>query len=225
VLARRSTTSWAGCSGCGRHIQSALYENNVFLMAQAMMYETVTGQPSVPYSVKESPWPVYDLFDTKDGLKLFVTIVGEEQWQAFCRAFDRETWLCDPRFATGQDRVDQRGWLIPEIAEIFKQWTITDLSATLDKLDLPYAPVNKPSDLFTDRHLNASGGLADIHLPDGRSAKTPLLPISMDGQRLQNRRDPPQIGQHTREVLNEIGFSSNDVAELERSGAIAVITG
>jgi crotonobetainyl-CoA:carnitine CoA-transferase CaiB-like acyl-CoA transferase len=225
VIAIQAALAERQRTGRGRHIQSALYENNVFLMAQAMMYETVTGQPSVPYSVKDSPWPVYDLFDTSDGSKLFVTIVGEEQWQAFCGAFDRSSWLIDPRFATGQDRVDQRAWLIPEIARIFMQWTKADLSAVLEKLDLPYAPVNKPGDLFGDPHLNASGGLADIHLPDGRSARTPLLPVSMDGQRLQNRRDPPQIGQHTRDVLNEIGFSTNEVAELERSGAIATTTG
>jgi crotonobetainyl-CoA:carnitine CoA-transferase CaiB-like acyl-CoA transferase len=95
----------------------------------------------------------------------------------------------------------------------------------LERLGLPYAPVNKPGDLFTDPHLNASGGLADIHLTDGRSARTPLLPVSMDGQRLQNRRDPPQIGQDTRDVLNEIGFSLSDVADLQRSGAIAMMAG
>jgi crotonobetainyl-CoA:carnitine CoA-transferase CaiB-like acyl-CoA transferase len=225
VIAIQAALTERQRTGRGRHIQSALYENNVFLMAQAMMCEAVTGQPSVPYSVKDSPWPVYDLFDTSDGSKLFVTIVGEEQWQAFCGAFDRANWLSDPRFATGQDRVDQRSWLIPEIAKIFKQWTKADLSAALERLDLPYAPVNKPGDLFADRHLNASGGLADIHLPDGRNVKTPLLPVSMDGQRLQNRRDPPHIGQHTRDVLNEIGFSSTDIAELERSRAIAIMTG
>ena len=225
VIAIQAALAERQRTGCGRYIQSALYENNVFLMAQMMMCETVTGQPSVPYSVKDSPWPVYDLFDTSDGSKLFVTIVGEEQWQAFCRAFDRESWLGDPRFATGQDRVDQRDWLIPQIARIFRQWTKADLSAALEKLDLPYAPVNKPGDLFADPHLNASGGLADIHLPDGRGARTPLLPISMDGQRLQNRRDPPQIGQHTGDVLHEIGFSANEVAELARSGAVAMMTG
>jgi crotonobetainyl-CoA:carnitine CoA-transferase CaiB-like acyl-CoA transferase len=225
VIAIQAALAERQRTGRGRHIQSALYENNVFLMAQAMMCETVTGQPSIPYSVKDSPWPVYDLFDTGDGSKLFVTIVGEEQWQAFCGAFDRASWLRDPRLATGQDRVDQRGWLIPEIAKIFKQWTKADLSAALERLDLPYAPVNKPGDLFADPHLNASGGLADIHLPDGRSARTPLLPISMDGQRLQNRSDPPQIGQHTQDVLNEIGFSLNEIAKLARSGAVAMKTG
>jgi crotonobetainyl-CoA:carnitine CoA-transferase CaiB-like acyl-CoA transferase len=222
VIAIQAALAERQRTGRGRYIQSALYENNVFLMAQAMMYETVTGLPSVPYSIKDSPWPVYDLFDTKDGSKLFVTIVGEEQWAAFCRGFNREAWLGDPRFATGQDRVDHRDWLIPEIAGIFRQWTKADLSAALERLELPYAPVNKPGDLFADPHLNASGGLADIHLPDGRSARTPLLPVSLDGERLQNRRDPPQIGQHTSEVLSEIGFAPGDIVELERSGTIAM---
>ena len=222
VIAIQAALAERQRTGRGRYIQSALYENNVFLMAQAMMYETVTGQPSIPYSIKNSPWPVYDLFDTKDGSKLFVTIVGEEQWNAFCRAFDRENWLADPRLATGNGRVDNRSWLIPEIAKIFKQWTKTDLAAMLENLDLPCAPVNKPGDLFGDPHLNESGGLTDIALPNGRRGKTPLLPISMDGQRLPNRRDPPQIGQHTRDVLYEVGLTASDIVELERSGTIAV---
>lgn len=215
ALAERQRT------GRGRHLQSALYENNVFLMAQAMMFEVVTGQPSIPYSIKDSPWPVYDLFETKDGSKLFVTVVGEEQWEAFCRTFGREAWLADPRLSNHQGRVDHRAWLIPEIAKIFKQWAKADLAATLERLGLPYAPVNKPGDLFDDPHLNASGGLTDIRLPDGRQAKTPLLPVSLDGQRLQNRRDPPEVGEHTREVMTEIGFTSNDIAELEQSGAVS----
>jgi crotonobetainyl-CoA:carnitine CoA-transferase CaiB-like acyl-CoA transferase len=209
-------------TGRGRYIQSALYENNVFLMAQAMMAETVLGEPSIPFSVKQSPWPVYDLFDTRDGSKLFVTVVGEEQWVAFCRAFDREAWLADARFATGQGRVDHRGWLIPEIAKIFIQWDKADLAARLDQLDLPYAPVNKPGDLFDDPHLNASGGLIDIKLPDGRPARTPLLPVSMDGMRLPNRYDPPQTGEHTTAVLTELGFAPHQIEELANAGTIAV---
>ncbi len=220
VIAIQAALAERARTGRGRHIQSALYENNVFLMAQAMMYETVTGEPSIPYSVKDSPWPVYDLFDTADGSKLFVTIVGEEQWQAFCRAFEREQWLSDPRFATANGRVDHRAFLVPEIAKIFERWNKAELAARLEQLELPYAPVNKPGDLFDDPHLNASGGLADITLPDERSARTPLLPVSLDGERLQNRRDPPRIGEHTSDVMREIGFSDDDIAALAGSGVI-----
>jgi crotonobetainyl-CoA:carnitine CoA-transferase CaiB-like acyl-CoA transferase len=216
ALAERQTT------GRGRYIQSALFENNVFLMGQMMMFEAVTGTPSIPYSVKDSPWPVYDLFDTRDGSKLFVTIVGEEQWEAFCRTFGREGWLADPRLATSQGRVDQRAWMIPEIAGIFRQWPAAELAATLERLKLPFAPVNKPGDLLEDPHLSASGGLLDIRLPDGRTVKTPALPVSIDGARLANWRDPPRIGEHTREVLSEIGYAAGDIDDLAQSGVITL---
>ncbi|HEX7073037.1 MAG TPA: CaiB/BaiF CoA-transferase family protein [Hyphomicrobiaceae bacterium] len=220
VIAIQAALAERQRTGRGRYIQSALFENNVFLMGQAMMFEAVTGTPSIPYSVKDSPWPVYDLFETKDGSKLFVTIVGEEHWEAFCRTFGREQWLEDPRLATNQGRVDQRSWIIPEIASIFRQWTAAELAETLERLQLPYAPVNKPGDLFNDPHLMASGGLMDIRLPDGRTAKTPALPISVDGSRLANRRDPPQLGEHTREILTELGYNDAECVDLAQSGTI-----
>jgi crotonobetainyl-CoA:carnitine CoA-transferase CaiB-like acyl-CoA transferase len=220
VIAIQAALAERQRTGRGRYIQSALYENNVFLMAQAMMCETVTGQPSIPYSIKDSPWPVYDLFDTRDGSKLFVTIVGEEHWEAFCTTFGKDAWLSDPRLSTLQHRVDARAWVIPEIAEVFRRWPADELAATLEKLDLPFAPVNKPGDLFRDPHLLASGGLADIRMTDGRMAKTPLLPVALDGERLANLRNPPQVGEHSREVLEEIGFEPEEIRTLSESRII-----
>lgn len=80
--------------------------------------------------------------------------------------------------------------------------------------------MNKPGDLFDDPHLNQSGGLTDIRLPDGGQAKTPLLPISMDGRRLPNRYDPPGIGEHSGEILSEIGMSPNEIEALRQAGTI-----
>ncbi len=221
VIAIQAALAERQRTGRGAYIQSALFENTAFLVGQAMMSEQVTGVRSVPYSVKDSPWPVYDLFDTADGTKVHVTIVGEEQWQAFCRTFDREAWLSDERLKTSQDRVDQRSWVIPEIAAIFRRWTAEDLCATLERLELPFAPVNEPGDLIADPHLLASGGLLDLTLPDGRTAKTPALPLSMDGVRFQNLRDPPSIGAHTQEILADLGVSDAEMADLAGNGVIA----
>ncbi|CAN7375319.1 CaiB/BaiF CoA transferase family protein [Bosea sp. LjRoot237] len=204
VIAIQAALAQRERTGKGSYVQSALFENNVFLMAQAMMFESVTGERSVPWSVKESPWPVYDLFDTRSGDKIFVSIVGEEHWDGFCRAFGREAWLGDPRLATSQGRVDNRSWIIPEIAALIAEHDIAELSPVLERLGLPFAPVNTPGDLFDDPHLNASGGLLELTLNDGRRVKTPALPLTFDGQRLKKRRDPPAIGQHTREVLAEL---------------------
>ncbi len=220
VIAIQAALAERERTGRGTYIQSALFENNVFLMGQAMMFESVTGEKSQPWSVKNAPWPVYDLFDTKDGTKIFVSIVGEEQWQGFCRAFGREIWLSDPRLATSQGRVDNRGWMIPEIADIFKGWHVKVLSSELEKHGLPFAPVNTPSDLFDDPHLLASGGLLDIQMPDGRHAMTPALPLSIDGHRLQKRLDPPLIGEHTGQVLAHLGYTANEIAIMSRDGTV-----
>lgn len=204
VIAIQAALAQRARTGKGAYIQSALFENNVFLMAQAMMYESVTGERSVPWSVKESPWPVYDLFETRGGDKIFVSIVGEEHWDGFCRAFGREAWLADLRLATSQGRVDNRSWIIPEIAALIAEHDIAELSPVLERLGLPFAPVNAPGDLFDDPHLNASDGLLELTLNDGRTVKTPALPFTFDGRRLRKRRDPPTIGQHTQEVLAEL---------------------
>lgn len=204
VIAIQAALAQRARTGTGAHIQSALFENNVFLMAQAMMFESVTGERSVPWSVKESPWPVYDLFDTRGGEKIFVSIVGEEHWAGFCRTFGREAWLDDPRLATSQGRVDNRAWIIPEIAAIVVAYDIGALSVILERLGLPFAPVNAPGDLFDDPHLKASGGLMELTLSDGRRVMTPALPFTLDGRRLRKRRDPPAVGQHTQEVLAEL---------------------
>ena len=206
VIAIQAALAERRRTGKGCYIQSALFENNVFLMAQAMMFEAVTGEKSTPYSIKSSPWPVYDLFETKGGEKIFVSIVGEDQWTGFCRAFGKDAWLTDPRLATSQARVDCRDWIVPEIAALLKTRTMADLSATFEGLGMPYAPVNKPGDLFDDPHLNASGGLMDLTTTDGRTVRTPTLPFSIDGQRIQKRRDPPRIGEHTDEILAELGL-------------------
>lgn len=204
VIAIQAALAQREKTGLGTYIQSALFENNVFLMGQAMMFESVTGQRSQPWSVKEAPWPVYDLFDTKSGDKIFVSIVGEEHWEGFCKAFGRPEWLSDTRLSTSQGRVDNRSWIIPEIRQIIAQYESGEISQILEGLGLPFAPVNTPGDLFEDPHLNASGGLLDLTTDGGLQVKTPALPLTFDGLRLQKRRDPPKIGEHTDEVLAEL---------------------
>ena len=222
VIAIQAALAERQRTGRGRFIQSALFENNVFLMGQAMMYETVTGQKSIPYSVKDSPWPVYDLFDTKDGTKIFVSIVGEEHWSGFCNTFGREAWLTDARLATNQGRVDQRSWIIPEIAGIFREWNIDELSRTLERLELPFAPVNTPGDLFDDPHLAASGGLVPVTLPDGKPTRLPALPLAMDGARPTQRHDAPSIGADGPAVLAEAGMSAEEIDALVADGIVVV---
>jgi crotonobetainyl-CoA:carnitine CoA-transferase CaiB-like acyl-CoA transferase len=100
------------------------------------------------------------------------------------------------------------------ITELFSRMSKADLMARFEALGLPFAPIARPEDLFDDPHLNASGGLAPITLPDGTATKVPILPIEMDGHRLGVRLDLPKVGEHTREILAAIGCSDGEIDDL-----------
>ena len=207
-------------TGRGQYVESALYENNVFLMAQHMMESLATGRPAVPMPERVRAWAVYDTFTTVEGEQVFVGVVTDTQWKVFCEAFDLPQFLADPSLATNPQRVEQRGKTIPVITELFSRMSKADLMARFETLGLPFAPIARPEDLFDDPHLNASGGLAPITLPDGTATKVPILPIEMDGHRLGVRLDLPKVGEHTREVLESIGYDTREIDELNATKVI-----
>lgn len=207
-------------TGRGQYVESALYENNVFLMAQHMMESLATGRPAVPMPERVRAWAVYDTFTTVEGEQVFVGVVTDTQWKVFCEAFDLPQFLADPSLATNPQRVEQRGKTIPVITELFSHMSKADLMARFEALGLPFAPIARPEDLFDDPHLNASGGLAPITLPDGTATKVPILPIEMDGHRLGVRLDLPKVGEHTREVLGSIGYGTREIDELNAAKVI-----
>jgi crotonobetainyl-CoA:carnitine CoA-transferase CaiB-like acyl-CoA transferase len=93
--------------------------------------------------------------------------------------------------------------------------------ARLERCGLPYAPIARPEDLFADVHLNASGGLLDIAMPDGAHTQLPALPISLDGQRFGVHHPVPAPGRDTREVLRELGLPDGEIDALIARGVIA----
>ena len=211
-------------TGKGQEIQASLYENNVFLMMQAMLAEAVTGEQSPPWSVETRPWPVYDLFETKDGKQLFVGIVGDGQWKTFCEAFAKTEWLSDPGLQNNADRSRSRDRLLPDVTAIVKRHTLAEMEAMLEKLGLPFAPVRVPGDLSTDHHLLASGGLVDVNLPKGGTAKAPLLPLILGGRRPGLRSGVPAVGAHTVSVLRHLGYSTSDIDQFEAEKITSSVT-
>ncbi|KAB2895689.1 MAG: CoA transferase, partial [Burkholderiaceae bacterium] len=149
-------------TGRGQEVQAALFENNVFLVAQHMMQYAVTGQPAAPMPSRISAWAVYDVFTVKDGAQIFLAVVSDTQWALFCEAFGLAELHADPRLATNNDRVRAREWMMPLLRSHLAQSSAADLSAAFEKHGLPFAPITQPQALFDDPHLNATGGLAPL---------------------------------------------------------------
>lgn len=207
-------------TGRGQYVQSALFENNAFLMTQHMMEGLATGKPVSPMPDRVRAWALYDNFKTSEGELVFVGVVTDTQWKIFCEAFGLRDLLDDPALKTNPQRVEARPRIIPIVTGIFAKMGKRQLMDKCEELGLPFAPIAKPEDLFDDPHLNASGGLTPVTLPNGTQTKVPNLPIEMDGARLGTRLDIPKVGEHTREVLAALGY---DAATIDRYAAENII--
>lgn len=204
-------------TGEGSHVSAALFETTVFLVGQHMAQKAVTGTAAAPMPARVSSWAIYQLFETKDDEQVFVGVVSDSQWKTLCEAFDLQNLLDDPTLAENRDRVIHKDKFLPQIIDKFKSLTKAELMAKIEMLGLPFAPIGRPEDMFDDPHLNAGGGLLDMEMEDGGRCKLPALPISLNGERLALSLDPPKAGEHTDELLSDLGL---DLAALKAKGVI-----
>lgn len=208
-------------TGRGQEVQSALFENNVLLVAQHMMQFAVTGKPAAPMPSRISAWGIYDVFTVAGGEQIFLAVVSDTQWALFCDSFGFADLKGDARLASNNQRVQAREWLMPLLRERLATHTATELGSVFEANGLPYAPITRPEALLEDPHLLATGGLAPMHLPDGRATTVPLLPLTLDGQRPGVRLDPPRLGEHTEALLAELGYAPDAIETLRRDGVVA----
>ena len=206
ALAQREKT------GPGQEVQSALFENNVFLVAQHMMQFAVTGQAPAPMPARISAWAVYDVFRVKNNEQIFLAVVSDTAWKIFCDAFGFADLLADQRLSSNNDRVRARDWMMPILRLRLQDYSAAELAAEFERNALPFAPITRPQDLLEDPHLLATGGLSPITLPDGRETQTVLMPLTLDGARPGVRLNPPKLGEHNAVLLAGLGYSTAEIA-------------
>jgi len=208
-------------TGQGQHVKSSLFENTAFLVSSSMAQYAVTGKAAAPMPARISAWAVYDVFDTGDGLQIFVGVVTDTQWRAFCEAFGLKEFAVDASLATNSQRVAARDRVIPKLREMFKGYTRDAAARICEQASLPFAPITRPDELFDDPQLNAPGGLIDVTIPNGARTKLPALPVEFGGERLGLRLDIPKAGEHTLSIAQEIGLNQSEIDALRRDGVIA----
>ncbi|OYV02238.1 MAG: formyl-CoA transferase [Burkholderiales bacterium PBB5] len=192
-------------TGRGQEIQSALFENCVFLAAQHMQQFQMTGEPAPPMPSRVSAWSVYDVFTLAHDEQLFIAATSDKQFQTLCQVIDRPDLATDPALATNAQRVAVRPDLLRRLGDTLQHHDKATLSARLDAAGLPYAPITRPDELVADPHLLASGGLAPMQADNGDTTQVVLLPLLMDGRRPGVRHPLARVGEHTDEVLASLG--------------------
>jgi crotonobetainyl-CoA:carnitine CoA-transferase CaiB-like acyl-CoA transferase len=208
ALEQRHTT------GRGQKLTSSLFETTVYLVGQHMAQLAVTGHAAQPMPVRVSAWAIYDVFEVQGGEQVFLGVVSDSQWQTFCAAFGLEALAADPMYATNKQRVLARAILLPLVRERVADYTKLELVYRLERAGLPFAPINRPEDLFEDPHLRTSGGLAPTVLADGRTAYLPVLPLDMGAARDPRPRSLPSAGEHTADILTNLGLGAQEIAAL-----------
>ena len=190
-------------TGRGQEVQSALFENCVFLCAQHMQQFMMTGEPPPPMPARVSAWSVYDVFTLADGEQLFVGAVSDRQFRTLCDVLGRPDLASDPALETNAQRVAARPSLLERLGETMREHRIDELSRKLEAAGLPYAPIVRPEQLVDDPHLAQSGGLVPMETEEGPTGVV-LLPMLLGGRRLPVRHPLPKVGEHTEEVLARV---------------------
>ena len=208
-------------TGRGQLVKSALFESTAFLMAQHMAGQAVTGRAPPPMPAREGAWAIYEPFTTADEEQIFVGLTSDGQWRRFCEHFSRPDLLQNPAYKTNENRVHERPALRPIVAELVGRHKLAELAELFDRIDIPFAPVARPSDLFDDPQLNSGGRMLDIAFPNGVRAKIPRLPVEIGEHDLALRWQAPATGEHTREVLSELGLAHADIDALHERGIVA----
>ncbi|MBI1212868.1 MAG: CoA transferase [Alphaproteobacteria bacterium] len=214
ALFARATT------GRGQLVEGALLRTATTFATQALLEQDMIAPDRVPTVNRGQNAGPADIFKCKDGW-ITILVNGDPLFRRWARLMGEEQWLKDPRFANDQARGDNGAALSERTSRWCAERTVADALAELERAKLPAGPVFKPQQLLDDPHVNAAGYFASIDFEglakQGRIFTTPVVLSETPGT---VRMSPPALGQHTDEILREIGCSKDDIAALREAGAI-----
>ena len=197
-------------TGRGRQLEVALLDAQVAWLANRAGDWLIGGMPPQRLGNAHPSIVPYETFHAEDGY-VNLAIGNDQQFERFCRAAGRDDLADDPAYATNRQRVEGRAALIAELAETIAERPVAHWVKVLEEAHAPGGPVLSLPELFDGpaAHMVETvdhPSIGDLHLV--RS------PIGLDGQKPDARRHPPLLGEHSGEVLAELGFSPGEISEL-----------
>jgi crotonobetainyl-CoA:carnitine CoA-transferase CaiB-like acyl-CoA transferase len=204
-------------TGRGQRIELALLDVALFAMAPYVTQFLRRGElPERAGSAQPSGGAIQN-FETQDGL-IYVVAGTDHMWKNFCKALNREDLAKDPRYTTRQGRAKHR----LEIAEIINQetrkYTSDDLEAKLLATDVACGKVRSIGDIVQEPHVQARGLLEATDYPSLGKVVAVKAPIFLSGKPAPFRKRAPMLGEHTREILKELGYSDSEIENLIKTG-------
>ncbi len=208
-------------AGQGQQVDCAMYDAMVYMMERAVMIYAMSGEISRPMGNSHPLFGPYDVFKTKDG-HVVIAAHWENHWKIFCNLMGREDLAADPRLQSMGGRAGHHENLVkPAIEEWTTQRTTQEIVNLLIENGVPVAPVNNVKDLFHCPHIKAREMLVDLEHPIAGELKVVGIPVKMSATPGAVRSPAPLLGQHNREVLQELlGYDEKAIQDLEKEGVI-----
>jgi crotonobetainyl-CoA:carnitine CoA-transferase CaiB-like acyl-CoA transferase len=208
-------------TGEGDAIEAGLYETIVFWVSQYTTVAQLTGKNPSPRGTQASGmgkamgWGVYQLFPTSDGKQVFIAVTGNRHWKGLCDALGFDDWKDSSEFDNNRKRTEHKYRIAERIKAAVEQLTYEEITQRLYKALVPYSPVGTPLDLVTEKHLNEGKRWLPLKVGD-REIKVPKLPLAMkQTEDFAARHQPACLGEHTDEILAEIGYSAGEIDALK----------
>ncbi len=206
-------------TGRGQHVQTSLLEGMVGMLSfQAVRYLNGAGAP--PPAGNHHPLNApYGVFRAKDGY-LTIGATGAKRWRKLCEVLAAEEWLDDPRFKTNGDRYRNRELLAELISERLQAHTIDEWERILNAAGIPCGPIYRIDQALEHPQVRHRQMVVELPHPAMGTVRLLGLPVKLSETPGAIRLAPPLLGQHTDEVLREIGISDDELRRLREHGVI-----